>query len=112
MDIKIIIEQQDTNEFAVLAGRTTLFTFWYDDTVLPQWRFRSSDNLLQPVIFSGDEFPKDYFYNLSRARFFTEMGVDETPENVTVVFKDLDEWYEYPEGKNLGDLKKALGKKK
>lgn len=86
MDIRIGIEQRYSDKVMfAMAGRTVLFSFKKTNVIGPQWKFWPSEHTVQPVTFDGDAFPMSYFKDLCRARFFTEMGVDEYPGEVTVV---------------------------
>ena len=89
MDIRIRIEQSGDGMMTATVGHpklyVRLFKFERCNVIGPQWRFWPSENTVQPVTFDGEQFPEEYFKNLCRARFFTEMGVDQYPEQVTVV---------------------------
>jgi hypothetical protein len=90
--IRIGIEQNAYGNLFATAGRTTLFRFRQDNVTGPQWRFYPEGEY-QPVIFAGEEFPKEYFENLCKAKYFIEMHVDRYPESVQVVKgKNLLKW--------------------
>ena len=82
--IRIGIEQNAHGNLFATAGRTTLFRFRQDNVTRPQWRFYPEGEH-QPVIFTGEEFPEEYFVNLCKAKYFIEMHVDQYPESVEVV---------------------------
>ena len=89
MDIRIGIEKNSDGTLTATTGHPKfyyrLFRFERSNVIGPQWKFWPSEHTVQPVTFDGDAFPVNYFKDLCRARFFTEMGVDEYPGEVTVV---------------------------
>ena len=82
--IRIGIEQNSYGELFATAGRTTLFRFRQYNVTGPQWRFYPEGEYW-PVILEGEEFPKEYFDNLCKAKYFIEMHIDQYPEEVKVV---------------------------
>ena len=86
--IRVKIEQNAHGNLFAIVGHpklyTTLFRFKQEDCTGPQWQFYPEGEY-QPVIFEGKEFPKEYFENLCKAKYFICMHIDEYPEEVNVV---------------------------
>ena len=65
------------------AGRISLFQFEYR-TDENKWYFWPNTDF-NPTIFEGAEFPKEYFENLCRAKYFCITGTDDWPTYVNIV---------------------------
>lgn len=89
MEIKIAIEMgllmTGEKYYNVTAGRTILFKFRRTSVIEPRWEFYPGGQFNPtPVIFTGQDFPREYFDNLCRAAYLMYMGVDEFPDKVTI----------------------------
>ena len=65
------------------AGSIFLFPFEYRKDE-DKWYFWSNTDF-NPTIFEGAEFPKEYFENLCKSKYFCITGTDEWPTYVNIV---------------------------